>query len=170
MLWAQSAHKQSEQDASAKPDGAKRLWMRVWSTNCDGAKQPRMWVWSVNPEGAKRPSSPAGLAWRGTKGLATLVVMKLTQAYVWTLHIRKSKQVKVHVHYLAVIQTKHPIVYLGTYYRCQQRRAKPGFNVINNYQTWIFIIMLVYIYIQFIVLKFIYILKSWSRTQNGVYK
>ena len=58
MSEAQKAHEGSEQDLSSEPEGAKQLRMRVQR---------------AKPEGLKRPSSPAGLALRGTNGLARLV-------------------------------------------------------------------------------------------------
>ena len=75
---AQNKYKREEiKNASAKPEGAKRLRMRVQSMKPEGVKRPRMLVRSTKPDGAKRlrmrarsakpkgakwPSSPTGLA------------------------------------------------------------------------------------------------------------
>ena len=60
---------------STKPEWVKQLRMQVQSTKPGVAKWPRMRAQSAKPEGTKRPSSSLGLAWRGTKCLARLVLL-----------------------------------------------------------------------------------------------
>ena len=85
-MQVRSLRKQSSREGKRKVRGSEAT--EKASTKSKGAKRQGMRVQSSNPEGVKRLSSPAGLAWRGTKWLTRLVYLlkeRLYQIISWLM-------------------------------------------------------------------------------------